>query len=93
LTATGSPLEAHSHPPFTYSPTSSFYLVSMLIAGRLCAIAAVTFSLICLKLRVAVRMLGALLGLAVSLQAVAQLVQQPRDGAKGDLVPRAHASP
>jgi hypothetical protein len=38
------------------------------------------------KLRVTVRMLGALLGLAVGLQAVAELVQQPRDGAIADLV-------
>jgi hypothetical protein len=39
------------------------------------------------KLRVTVGMLKALLGLAVGLQAVAQLVQQPRDRAIADLVP------
>jgi hypothetical protein len=38
------------------------------------------------KLRVAVGMLGSLLGLAVGLQAVAELVQQPRDSAIADLV-------
>ena len=40
------------------------------------------------KLRVTVGMLGALLGLAVALQAVAKEVQQPRDGAIADLMPQ-----
>ena len=78
--ATGSPFGRHCRPAFLYWPTSSFFLVSTLITGSPAAWMVLGLLVEVAELGVAVRVLGALDGLGVALQAEALLAQQVADG-------------
>ena len=86
-TSTGRPLGSNSRPTALKSPTSSRFLASTLITGSPAAIASLTVSLMCAKLRIAIRVLSTLPGLLVRLQAVPLGLQQPQHRAIDDLMP------
>ena len=85
-TVSGLPFGCHSSPLIWKSPTSSFFLASTEIYRLAPGLKLTSFAVDVPELSVSVRMRGAFAGLAQSLKAIAELVQQFADLLTADLM-------